>query len=102
METTRTALPEAVARESEGVSQNEKKARRLRHNPAFSKPGTSVRFFLAAGDTSDSPPVLGEEFADEDKIIVASFQKNIPFYRVETWRTQAEKKGRSMVLRKQS
>lgn len=104
MEMTRTVLPDPPAREAESGNQEDRKARKARRNPSPSRGGDGARYFLAAEDTgNDSPSLaLGKEFSSEDEVLVASFQKGVAFYRVETWKARAEKKGRNMVLRKQS
>ena len=88
----------------EEITRDEKKARKSRRTTSAPPSPRSARFFLAAeGSGHDGAPlVLGEEIATEDEVMVAAFKKDIPFYRVETWRARTEKKGRNMVLRKQS
>ena len=104
METTRLVLPDIAARVGDAANHDEKKVRKTRRSPVQTKAGNGSRYFLAAEGSgkNDSPPVLGEEFPSEDEVLVASHRKDIAFYRVETWRAHAEKKGRNMVLRKQS
>jgi hypothetical protein len=82
----------------------EKKAKKARNPSAPGKGGSTARYFLAVPGAPDnsSSLALGEEFPNEDQVLVVSFQKGLKFYRVETWSTRAEKKGRNMVLRKQS
>jgi hypothetical protein len=104
METTRPVLPETAARVGDAQGHDEKKIRKARRSPTQAKAGNGSRYFLAAEGSgrNDAPPVLGEEFPSEDEVLVASHRKDIAFYRVETWKAHAEKKGRHMVLRKQS
>lgn len=102
METTRPVLPDIAARAGEAPNHDGKKVRKPRRNPGQAKAGSGSRYFLAAPEKNDGTPVLGEEFPDEDEVLVASHRKDIAFYRVETWKARAEKKGRNMVLRKQS
>jgi hypothetical protein len=103
MDTTRTIVSDAVGKGAEGGTQEEKRARKARKAAAPARNGGGARYFLAAGSSADdSPLALGEEFQSEDEVLVASFQKGVLFYRVETWKSHAEKKGRNMVLRKQS
>jgi hypothetical protein len=104
METTRPVLPDIAARVGDAANHDEKKVRKARRTPSPAKAGQGSRYFLAAEGSgkNDSPPMLGEEFPNEDEVLVASHRKDIAFYRVETWRAHAEKKGRNMVLRKQS
>ena len=104
METTRPALPEMAARAGDSPNRDEKKVRKARRGPTQAKAENGSRYFLAAEGSgeNDAPPVLGEEFPNEDEVLVASHRKDVAFYRVETWKAHAEKKGRHMVLRKQS
>jgi hypothetical protein len=97
-------LPDASGRESEGANPEEKKTRSTRGTASPSKSGGGSRFFLAGGNPGkeSSTLALGEEYSNEDAVMVASFQKDLPFYRVETWKVRAEKKGRQIVLRRQS
>lgn len=100
MESTQPT-PELNTRSSDGNSPDERRPRKIKRSSGAAKSAEGARFFLAAGETgkADSLPTLGEEFPDGDKALVASFQRNLPFYRVETWKAHAEKKGRHMVLR---
>ncbi len=95
------ALSDLSAGSSNGASNDERRPRKAKRSSGAPKPSEGARFFLAAGEMgkADSLPALGEEFPDGDKALVASFQRNLPFYRVETWKAHAEKKGRNMVLR---
>ena len=104
METTKQVLPDIAARVGDASNHDEKKLRKARRSPSQAKAGDGSRYFLAAEGSgrNDAPPVLGEEFPNEDEVLVASHRKDIAFYRVETWKAHAEKKGRNMVLRKQS
>jgi hypothetical protein len=104
METTKQVLPDMAARVGDASNHDEKKVRKARRSPSQAKTGPSSRYFLAAEGSgkSDDPPLLGQEFPNEDEVLVASHRKDIAFYRVETWKAHAEKKGRHMVLRKQS
>ncbi len=104
MEPTTTAIPETTAKPAESVSHEERKPRKPKRNTSPAKTGDGSRYFLAAqGPGKDNAPlVLGEEFESEDEVLIASLKKDAPFYRVETWRAHAEKKGRNMVLRKRS
>jgi len=89
--------------EAEDASREETKPRKARKASSSLRGSNGVRYFLAANDTGNHPSVLlGEEFSSEDEVLVASFQKGLAFYRVETWKARAEKRGRNMVLRKQS
>jgi hypothetical protein len=104
METIRPVLSDLAARVGDAQNHDEKKTRKPRRSPTQAKTGNGSRYFLAAEGSgkNDAPPLLGEEFPNEDEVLVASHRKDIAFYRVETWRARAEKKGRNMVLRKQS
>jgi hypothetical protein len=105
MDTTIRPLPvdAGTNKESDDASREEKKSRKTRKPMPSARNGGSARYFLAANVAEDAPSLsLGEEFSNEDEVLVASFQKGVAFYRVETWKTRAEKKGRNMVLRKQS
>jgi hypothetical protein len=104
METTKPVLSDIAARVGDVANHDEKKVRKARPRPGQAKAGHGSRYFLAAEGSgrNDDPPVLGEEFPNEDEVLVASHRKDIAFYRVETWKAYAEKKGRNMVLRKQS
>jgi hypothetical protein len=103
MDTTRTLVSDAVGKEAEGGSHEEKRSRKARKTSTPARNGGGARYFLSAESSpNDSPLALGEEFQSEDEVLVASFQKGVLFYSVETWKTHAEKKGRNMVLRKQS
>ena len=104
METTRSVLPDMAARVVDTPSHDEKKIRKARRGPTQAKVGSGSRYFLAAEGSggNGAPPVLGEEFPNEDEVLVASHRRDTAFYRVETWKAHAEKKGRNMFLRKQS
>jgi hypothetical protein len=107
METTKQVLPDMAARVGDALNhdeRDEKKVRKARRNSTQAKAGNGARYFLAAerSGKNDDPPVLGEEFPNEDEVLVASHRRDTAFYRVETWKAHAEKKGRNMVLRKQS
>jgi hypothetical protein len=104
MDTTKAVVPDGTVGEGKGGSQEDRKSRKARRSLAPSANADRARYFLAAdGSGADgSSLALGTEFSTEDEVLVASFQKGVAFYRVETWKTRAEKKGRSMVLRKQS
>jgi hypothetical protein len=104
MEATRPALPEIAPKAGDAPNHDEKKVRKARRIPGQAKAGNGSRYFLAAEGSgkNDAPPVLGQEFPNEDEVLVASHRKDIAFYQVETWKAHAEKKGRNMVLRKQS
>lgn len=93
-----------ISRSNDAQTQEDKRSRKTKRTAGQTKASTGARFFLAAGDAAkpDSLPTLGEEFPDADKALVASFQKNLPFYRVETWKAHAERKGRYIVLRPNS
>lgn len=104
METTKPVLPEIAVRAGDASNHDGKKLRKPRRSPSQAKVGDGSRYFLAAEGSGkiDGTPVLGEEFPNEDEVLVASHRKDIAFYRLETWKAHAEKKGRNMVLRKQS
>lgn len=104
MESTHTAIAETTAKPVEGVNREERKSRKPKGPSSQTKAGDGSRYFLAAeGSGKDNASlVLGEEFESEDEVLIASLKKDAPFYRVETWRAHAEKKGRNMVLRKRS
>lgn len=101
---SRVPVLEDNPRDGDSGSGEEKRGKKARKPAVPAKNGNGARYFLAVpGAASDASALaLGEEFPSEDEVLVASFQKGISFYRVETWKTRAEKKGRNMVLRKQS
>ncbi len=105
MESTKFVQPDTTTRETGGATQEDKKMRKPpRRISSASKSGDGLRFYLAGGKPGreGEPVALGEEFSSEETVMIASFQKDLPFYRVETWKVRAEKKGRQIVLRKQS
>jgi hypothetical protein len=104
MELSDKPITEISAKPIESASHEERKSRKPKRNASQTKTGDGSRYFLAAeGSGRDNAPlVLGEEFESEDEVLIASLKKDAPFYRVETWRAHAEKKGRNMVLRKRS
>jgi hypothetical protein len=104
MDSIRASSDDASAKGTEDASREEKKARKSRHSAVITPGRNSARYFLGAEglERDGSPLVLGAELATEEEVLVAAFRKDLPFYRVETWRARAEKKGRNMVLRKQS
>ena len=104
MEATRPVLADVAARAGDTPNHEGKKVRKPRRSPGQAKAENGSRYFLAAEGSgkNDATPMLGEEFPNEDEVLVASHRKDIAFYRVETWKAHAEKKGRNMVLRKQS
>jgi hypothetical protein len=104
MDTARVPMPDGNQKDGDRGSAEEKRGKKARKPSASARSSGGARYFLAvSGAASDASSLaLGEEFPSEDEVLVASFQKGISFYRVETWKTRAEKKGRNMVLRKQS
>lgn len=104
MDTPRLSVSDDNLRDEGRASGEEKKAKKVRNSSASGKAGSTARYFLAAPAAPGNalPLALGEEFPNEDQVLVASFQRGIKFYRVETWSARAEKKGRNMVLRKQN
>jgi hypothetical protein len=104
MDMPRVPVLEDNPRDGDSASAEEKKTKKVRKLPAPGKGGNTARYFLAAPAAANdaSSLALGQEYSNEDEVLVASFQKGIKFYRVETWSARAEKKGRNMVLRKQS
>jgi hypothetical protein len=102
MDIARAPMPEGNHEDS-GIAE-EKRGKKARKPSAPARSSGGARYFLAVSGAASgaSALALGEEYPSEDEVLVASFQKGISFYRVETWKTRAEKKGRNMVLRKQS
>lgn len=102
MDIARALMPDGNHEDSGGAK--EKRGKKARKPSASARNGNGARYFLSVPGAANgaSSLALGEEFPSEDEVLVASFQKGLSFYRVETWKTRAEKKGRNMVLRKQS
>lgn len=94
----------AQARGAEDAQREQRKTSKARRTASLPSKPKGARFFLAADEAKrdGSAVVLGAEIATEEEALVAAFRNDLPFYRVETWRAGAEKKGRNMVLRKQS
>ena len=85
------------------VAVGEKKRRRKRAE-ADADPGDSlVLYFLGAASRNDSEPiVLKERFPNEGGAMVESLKRDVPYYRVEVWRSRAIVKEGSVEIKKEA
>lgn len=93
------ATPGAPAQNESGA---EPKPRRVRKTVSEPRPSGKARYFLGTDSTDGKAVGLGEEFTGEAEVLVASLKHDLPFYRIETFRAQAEKRGRRMVITRRS
>jgi hypothetical protein len=52
--------------------------------------GTLILFFLAEGGGNSEELLLKEKFDSEGEVMVESFKRGQPYYRVEVWRSRAK------------
>jgi hypothetical protein len=80
------------------------KKRRRRRADADGVPGDSlVLYFLgAASQNNGEPIVLKERFANEGGAMVESLKRDVPYYRVEVWRSRAIVKEGSVEIKKEA
>ena len=85
------------------VAAGEKKRRRKRAD-SVGDPGDSlVLYFLGAPSQNDSEPiVLKERFSNEGGAMVESLKRDVPYYRVEVWRSRAIVKEGSVEIKKEA
>ena len=85
------------------VAAGEKKRRR-RKVDAVGDPGDSlVLYFLGATSQNDGEPILlKERFPNEGGAMVESLKRDVPYYRVEVWRSRAIVKEGSVEIKKEA
>ena len=60
-------------------------------------------YFLGAGGENDGQPlVLKEQFSNEGDAMVESLKRDVPYYRVEVWRSRAIVKEGSVEIKKEA
>lgn len=80
----------------------EKKGRRRRGDTARAPDGSLVLYFLGAGGENDGQPlVLKEKFSNEGGAMIESLKRDVPYYRVEVWRSRAIVKEGSVEIKKE-
>jgi hypothetical protein len=52
--------------------------------------GTLILFFLAKGRGNSEQLVLDEKYDSEGEVMVESFKRGEPYYRVEVWQSRAK------------
>jgi hypothetical protein len=81
----------------------EKKRRRKRGEAERAPDGSLVLYFLGAGGESDGQPlVLKEKFPNEGGAMVEALKRDVPYYRVEVWRSRAIVKEGSVEIKKEA
>jgi hypothetical protein len=78
------------------------KARRGRR-PAEQKQQSDVQvlFYLGEGSQDSRDLVLGERFESEGLAMVEALKRDVPFYRVEVWKSRAVVKDGSVEIKKE-
>jgi len=81
----------------------EKKRRRKRGEAENAPDGSLVLYFLGAGGENDGQPlVLKEKFPNEGGAMVEALKRDVPYYRVEVWRSRAIVKEGSVEIKKEA
>ena len=81
----------------------EKKQRRRRGDAGRAPDDSLVLYFLGAGGENDGQPlVLKEKFSNEGGAMVESLKRDVPYYRVEVWRSRAIVKEGSVEIKKEA
>ena len=81
----------------------ETKRRRKRGEAERASDGSLVLYFLGAGGESDGQPlVLKEKFPNEGGAMVEALKRDVPYYRVEVWRSRAIVKEGSVEIKKEA
>jgi hypothetical protein len=80
----------------------ERKRRRRSIDGEREPSGSLVLYFLGAGRENDGQPlVLKEKFSNEGGAMVESLKRDVPYYRVEVWRSRAIVKEGSVEIKKE-
>ena len=81
----------------------ERKRRRRSTEGEKEQNGSLVLYFLGAGVENDGQPlVLKEKFSNEGGAMVESLKRDVPYYRVEVWRSRAIVKEGSVEIKKEA
>ncbi|MGH9607981.1 MAG: hypothetical protein ACRD3N_20020 [Terracidiphilus sp.] len=81
----------------------ERRRRRRGGDAENDRSGSLVLYFLGAGGESDSEPiVLKERFSNEGGAMVEALKRDVPYYRVEVWRSRAIVKDGSVEIKKEA
>ena len=81
----------------------ERKRRRRSTEGEKEQNGSLVLYFLGAGGESDGQPlVLKERFSNEGGAMVEALKRDVPYYRVEVWRSRAIVKEGSVEIKKEA
>ena len=82
---------------------SERKRRRRSTEGEKEQNGSLVLYFLGAGGENDGQPlVLKEKFSNEGDAMVESLKRDVPYYRVEVWRSRAIVKEGSVEIKKEA
>lgn len=82
---------------------SEKKRRRKRGEAERVPDGSLVLYFLGSGGENDGQPlVLKEKFPNEGGAMVESLKRDVPYYRVEVWRSRAIVKEGCVEIKKEA
>lgn len=80
----------------------ERKRRRRGAEAEKDRGGSLVLYFLGAGSANDGQPVvLKEQFSNEGGAMVESLKRDVPYYRVEVWRSRAIVKEGTVEIKKE-
>jgi hypothetical protein len=80
----------------------ERKRRRRGAEAEKDRGGSLVLYFLGAGSENDGQPiVLKEQFSNEGGAMVESLKRDVPYYRVEVWRSRAIVKEGTVEIKKE-
>jgi hypothetical protein len=63
--------------------------------------GAQVLFYLAERTQGGHDLVLGEKFETEGHAIIESLKRDVPFYRVEIWKSRAMVKDGAVEIKKE-
>ena len=81
----------------------ERKRRRRGADREKEPNGSLVLYFLGAGGENDGQPlVLKEKFSKEGGAMVEALKRDVPYYRVEVWRSRAIVKEGSVEIKKEA
>ena len=85
------------------ITAGEKKRRRKRADADRDCGESLVLYCLGAANQNDSEPiVLKERFPNEGGAMVESLKRDVPYYRVEVWRSRAIVKEGSVEIKKEA
>ncbi len=80
----------------------ERKRRRRGAEADKERSGSLVLYFLGNGGENDGQPiVLKEQFSNEGGAMVESLKRDVPYYRVEVWRSRAIVKEGTVEIKKE-